>query len=152
MDLMKWEGRPARDIWDAFDGLRSDMDRALDLFKVPDASGLLDRTTAPAVDVVETDEDFVVVADLPGVKRDDIELSVTGTLLSIRGDKKGEAQSDKRKIFRKETWVGSFNRTIDLPADIDPDKVQAELKDGVLTVRVAKREEAKTKTIAVSVR
>jgi HSP20 family protein len=152
MDLMKWEGRSPRDLWDAFDGLRSEMDRALDPFRAPDASGLLDRTTAPAVDVVETDEDFVVVADLPGVKKDDIELSVTGTLLAIKGDKKAETQSDKRKIFRKETWVGSFTRTIDLPSDIDPDKVQAELKDGVLTVRVAKREEAKTKTIAVSVR
>jgi HSP20 family protein len=152
MDLVKWEGRTPRDLWDAVDGLRSEVDRAMDLFKLPDASGLLDRTTAPAVDVVETDEDFLVVADLPGVKKEDLELSVAGTLLSIKGDKRAEAQEEKRRVFRKETWVGSFNRTIDLPSEIDPDKIRAELKDGVLTVRVAKREEAKTKAIAVSVK
>jgi len=152
MDLMRWEDRNPRDLWNAFDGLRGDMDRAMDLFKLPDASGLLDRMTAPAVDVLETDEEFLVIADLPGVKKEELELNVAGTLLAIKGDKKGEAQNDKRKIFRKETWVGGFSRTIDLPSDIDPEKVQAELKDGVLTVRVAKREEAKTKTISVSVR
>jgi len=152
MDLMKWEDRAPKDLWDAFAGLRSEMDRAMDLFRLPDASGLLDRTTAPAVDVLETDEDFVVVADLPGVKREDLELSVAGTLLTIKGDKKSEVPSEKRKVFRKETWVGSFTRTIDLPVEIDQDEVKAELKDGVLTVRVAKRDEAKTRTIAVSVK
>jgi HSP20 family protein len=152
MDLMKWEDRNPRDLWDAFDGLRSEMDRAMDLFRLPEASGLLDRTTAPAVDVLETDEEFLVVADLPGVKKEELELSVAGTLLSIKGDKRTESQNDKRRFFRKETWVGSFNRTIDLPSDIDPEKVQAELKDGVLTVRVAKREEAKTRAIAVAVK
>jgi HSP20 family protein len=152
MDLMKWEGSAPRDLWDAFDGLRGDMDRALDLFKLPDVTGLLDRATAPAVDVVETDEEYVVLADLPGVKKEDLEISVAGSLLSIKGDKKAEALNDKRKIFRKETWVGSFNRTIDLPAEIDSDKVEAELKDGTLTVRAPKREEAKAKSIAVSVK
>jgi HSP20 family protein len=152
MDLMKWEGSAPRDLWDAFDGLRGDMDRALDFFKLPDASGLLDRTTALAVDVIEDGDEFLVLADLPGVKKEDLELSVAGSLLSIKGEKKQEAVDDKRRIFRKETWVGSFNRTIDLPAEIDPDKVEAELKDGKLTVRVAKREEAKAKMIAVSVK
>ena len=151
MDLMKWEGSAPRDLWDAFAGLRGDMDRALDLFKLPDASGLLDRATAPAVDIVETNDEFIVAADLPGVRREELELSVAGSLLSINGEKKSELANDKRRIFRKETWAGSFNRTIDLPAEIDPDKVAAELKDGVLTVRVSKREEAKTKLIEVAV-
>jgi len=150
MELMKWEDRAPRDLWDAFDGLRSEMDQAMDLFRLPDASGLLDRATAPAVDVIETDEEFIVLADLPGVKKEDLELSIAGSLLSIKGDKKAEPQGDKRRIFRKETWVGSFNRTIDLPSELDPEKVEAKLGDGVLSVRVAKREEAKAKTIQVS--
>lgn len=149
MDLMKWERPASMDLWEAFDGLRGDMDRALDLFRVPDAAGLFDRTTAPAVDVVETEDEFIVYADLPGVDKGDLELSVTGSLVSIKGEKKAERESEKRKVFRKETWKGAFSRTIDLPSQADPDKVSAELKDGVLSVRVAKREEAKARMIAV---
>lgn len=151
MDLAKWGAPATRDLWEAFDGLRGDMDRALDFFSLPDAAGLLDKTTAPAVDIVETEEEYLVVADLPGVDKRDLEVSVTGSLLAIKGVKKAEGNSDKRKVFRKETWVGSFSRTIDLPAEIDPGKIKAELKDGVLALRIAKREEAKTKLIAVNV-
>lgn len=151
MDLAKWGAPATRDLWEAFDGLRGDMDRALDFFSLPDAAGLLDRTTAPAVDIVETEEEYLVVADLPGVDKRDLEVSVTGSLLAIKGVKKAEGNSDKRKVFRKETWVGSFSRTIDLPAEIDPGKIKAELKDGVLALRIAKREEAKTRLIAVNV-
>lgn len=151
MDLTRWGAPATRDLWEAFDGLRGDMDRALDFFSLPDAAGLFDKTTAPAVDVVETDEEYLVVADLPGVDKRDLEVSVTGSLLAIKGVKKSEGNSEKRKVFRKETWVGSFSRTIDLPAEIDPGKIKAELKDGVLALRIAKREEAKTKLITVNV-
>jgi HSP20 family protein len=152
MDLVKWERPAATDLWEAFDGLRGELDRALDPFRVPDVAGLFDRTTAPAVDVIETEDEYIVIADLPGVEKKDLELSVTGSLLSIRGDKKSEQESEKRKFFRKETWVGSFNRTIDLPDRIDSGRISAELADGVLTVHIGKREEAKTKLIAVSVK
>jgi HSP20 family protein len=140
MDLFKWERPAPIDLWEAFDGLRGEMDRALDPFKSPDVAGLFDRPTAPAVDIVETEEEYFVVADLPGVDKRDLEVSVAGSLLTI-----------KRKIFRKEPWVGSFQRTVDLPAQIDAGKIAAELKDGVLAVRIAKREEAKTKLIEVAV-
>lgn len=150
MDLMKWERPAPIDLWEAFDSLRGDMDRALDIFRVPDAAGLLDRTTAPAVDVAETEDEYVVTADLPGVDKRDLELSVTGSLLSIKGEKKAERESEKRKVFRKETWKGSFSRTIDLPAQVDSGKISASLRDGVLEVRIAKREEARTKMIAVN--
>jgi HSP20 family protein len=151
MDLVKWESPAPKDIWDAFDGLRGELDRALDPFRSPDAAGLLDRTTAPAVDVIETEDEYLVMADLPGVDKKDLEVSVTGSLLSIKGDKRAERDADKKRIFRKETWVGSFSRTIDLPAQIDSGRIGAELKDGVLTVHIAKREEAKTKLISIKV-
>ena len=151
MSIMKWEDPAPRDLWEAFDGLRGEMDRALDLFRVPDAMGLLDRTTAPAVDVLEQPEEYLIFADLPGVDKKDLELSVTGTLLRIKGMKKAEETAEKRKFFRKETWAGSFERTIDLPNAVDAEKVSAELSDGVLKVRVPKREEAKAKLISVSV-
>jgi len=152
MSIVKWENPAPRELWEAFDGLRGDMDRALDFLLVPEAAGLLDRSTAPAVDVLESEEDYLVLADLPGVDKANLEVSVTGSLLTIKGTKKVEEGAEKRKIFRKETWVGGFSRTIDLPAEIDPAKVAAELKDGVLSVRIAKREEAKTKYVSVAVR
>ena len=113
--------------------------------------GLLDRTTAPAVDVLEQPEEYLIFADLPGVDKKDLELSVTGTLLRIKGMKKAEETAEKRKFFRKETWAGSFERTIDLPNAVDAEKVSAELSDGVLKVRVPKREEAKPKQISINV-
>jgi HSP20 family protein len=151
MDLFRWERPAPIDLWEAFDGLRGEMDRALDPFKSPDVAGLFDRQTAPAVDIVETDEEYFVVADLPGIDKRDLEVSVAGSLLTIKGEKKSDQDSAKRKIFRKETWAGSFKRTVDLPAQIDSGRIAAELKDGVLAVRIAKREEAKTKLIEVAV-
>jgi HSP20 family protein len=151
MDLVPWDQTAPGDLWDAFDGLRGEMERALGLFKLPEASGLLDRTTAPALDVLETGGEFLVWADVPGIKKEDLELSVTGTLLTIKGNKKAAQNSDKHRIFRKETWAGSFSRTIDLPENIDLEKLTAELKDGVLTVHIGKREEARTKAITVKV-
>jgi HSP20 family protein len=149
MDLTKWANPAPKDLWEAFDGLRGEMDRALDIFRVPDVAGIFDQTTTPAIDVVETADEYVVMADIPGVDKRDLNVTVTGSILAIQGDKRDEHKSEKRKVFRKETWVGSFKRTINLPEQVDANKIGAELKDGVLTVRIGKREEAKTKMIAV---
>jgi len=150
MELMKWAAPARRDLWDAFEDMRSEIERGFGSLTGPEVAGLLDRTTSPAIDVVETQGEYLVIADLPGVDRKEIELSVTGSLLSIKGEKREEKGSERRRIFRKETWAGSFHRTIDLPAAMDPSKIEAELKDGVLTVRISKREEAKTKQIVVT--
>jgi len=152
MELMEWERPTQVDLWDAFEGLRGEMDRALDAIKMPDSAGILDRSAAPAIDVIETEEEFLVVADLPGLQKGDLELSLTGTLLSITGEKKEERDFEKRRFLRNENWAGSFRRTLDLPSRIDPEKIMAELRDGILTIRIAKREEAKTKMIMVSVK
>jgi HSP20 family protein len=103
------------------------------------------------VDLVETDDEIIVKADLPGVQKNDLELTVTDSLLTIKGEKRAEANGEKQKIFRKETWVGSFGRTIELPSLIDTQKVRAELKDGVLTIEIPKKEEAKARLVKVSV-
>jgi len=151
MELVPWHRNVPHDLWDAFDDLRSEMERSFGGFRLPDATGLLDRVGSPAIDVIETSDEILVMADLPGIRKEDLELNLAGTLLTIKGNKKNEQNSDKRRIFRKETWVGNFSRTIDLPANIDNEKVDAELKDGVLSVHISKKEEAKTKAIAVRV-
>lgn len=151
MELVPWKRNVPNDLWDAFDDLRSEMERSFGSFRFPDATGLLDRAGSPAIDIIETNDELLVLADLPGVRKDDLELNLAGTLLTIKGSKKSEQNSDKRRIFRKETWAGSFARTIELPANIDNEKVEADLKDGVLSVRISKREEAKAKSIPVRV-
>jgi HSP20 family protein len=152
MELTKWDRPAPVDLWDAFEGLRGEMDRALDSLKVPDGSGIFDRSVAPAIDLIEREDDFLVVADLPGLRREEIDLTLAGTLLSIKGEKREERDNGKRTFLRREHWAGSFRRTINLPGSIDPDKVEAELKDGVLSIRIVKRDEAKTRTISVSVK
>lgn len=112
--------------------------------------GLFDRALAPSLDLVETNDEFVLNVDLPGVQKKDIQLSVENNVLSLEGEK--NEIKDKKRFFRKETWTGSFRRTISLPASADSEKVQAELKNGILTVHIAKKEEAKPRQISVSVR
>jgi len=136
-------------VFNALERFETEMGRMLDSFAVPDSSGLFDRAITPAIDVMETQDELVVVADIPGVEKKDIELSLTGNVLSLRGVKNEEKEPAASKLFRKETWSGSFRRTLALPDSVDPEKVSAELKDGVLTVKIGKKEALKPKLIAV---
>lgn len=114
-----------------------------------DNGGLFDRSSAPALDLVEDPDAFTLYADVPGVDKKDIELTVENNALTLRGEKK--EKTDARSFFRRETWTGSFRRTIALPQSADPEQVKAELKDGVLAVRIGKRAELKPRQIAVTV-
>lgn len=151
MNTMRWEPTTALDFFDSMDLFRNEMDGWLSAFRTPDARGLFDRTLNPAVDVLETPDAFHVYADVPGVDKKDITITLTGTVLSIQGDKKEESDEKSRTFFRKETWNGNFRRTLDLPESADPDKVSADLKDGVLSITVQKREEVKPRLISVNV-
>lgn len=146
------ENPAALDLWDAFDDLRRDFERSLGGLELPGVSGLLDWPTGPAIDLVEGDDEILVLADLPGVKKEGLELSIQGNLLTIKGDKKLEEPTRSRKVVRTETWVGSFSRTINLPDTVNPEKVEALFRDGVLRVRIAKREESKRRTVQISVK
>jgi len=115
-----------------------------------DNSGLFDRSSAPAMDLLETADGYVAYFDLPGIDKKDLELTVENNVLTVKGDKKEPKEGGR--FFRKETWAGSFRRTVSLPQAADPDKVHAELIDGVLTVNIGKREELKPRQIAVSIR
>jgi HSP20 family protein len=103
----------------------------------------------PAVDLADTDAAVVVKAELPGVKGDDIDIAVLGNTLTISGEKT-EADEDKgENYYHVERRYGSFRRDIPLPAGVDPDKVEANYRDGVLTVTLPKSEQAKPKRIEV---
>ena len=149
MALMKWRGATPTNPFDEFDRLQSEMGRLFNLFNLPDGQGLFDGQGSPAIDVVETQDEYVVLADLPGVEDKDIELSIASNVLTLSGEKAKKDGEDKRRFYREESWTGSFRRTISLPNAVDPDKVSAELKDGVLSVRIGKKAALKPRQIAV---
>jgi HSP20 family protein len=104
---------------------------------------------APAVDVTETGEKYVVTAELPGVRREDLTVEVHDGVLHLRGEKRSEREEKGEKSRWLERTFGSFSRSFTLPADADDTHIEASFRDGVLTVELAKRPEAKPRTIAV---
>lgn len=140
----------ARDLPDPLHGLerlQDEINRLFDLPRSGESHGLFDRTVSPPLDVVETADSFVVQVDLPGIEAKDIDISVAGNVLTLKGERK--ARSHRGEVYRKETWEGSFQRTLSLPATVDPDRVSAAFADGVLEITVGKREQARPRRIAV---
>lgn len=119
-------------------------------------NGEEDRSTVtsawtPACDVFEDKESIKIVAELPGVKADDVKLSLENGVLTIRGEKRQQAEEKTDRVHRYERTYGSFERTFALPGTVDPDKIDAAYADGVLTVVVPKAERARPREIAVKV-
>jgi HSP20 family protein len=103
----------------------------------------------PLINVFNDGDDFVVVAELPGVKKEDLDIQVRGDTLRIRG-RKTIAHSEGASIHRRERVAGEFDRTVTLPDDIESAKVAAEYRDGVLTLRLPRAESAKPRTVAIN--
>jgi HSP20 family protein len=104
----------------------------------------------PAVDVFEKDDNFVVKAELPGMKEDDINVSVRGDTLTIQGEKKTESEVKEENYYRSERSYGSFVRSIPLPSTVDATKIEASYEDGVLEVTLPKIAEVKPKKVTIS--
>lgn len=107
---------------------------------------------SPAVDVLEQKDAILVKADLPGMRREDIDVSIENNVLSIRGEKKHDAEHKEGDVIRCERYYGTFHRAFTLPSSVDPQKVQAQFHDGVLELQIAKKEEAKPRQIKVDVK
>jgi HSP20 family protein len=154
MKLVRFQS-PVLSSWPTFgrlSDLRDEIDR---LFEAP--LGEFGRTASvfggwtPAIDIYEDKENFVVKAELAGMKKEDIEVTLHEGTLSIAGERKTEKKVDEAGLYRSERYVGRFQRAVTLPTPVDGAKVKAEYKDGVLTVTLPKTEEAKPKQIDVSV-
>jgi HSP20 family protein len=110
------------------------------------------RSWVPPVDIYETDQHEVVLkAELPDVKREDINLTFENGVLTIKGERKFEQETKRENFQRLERRYGSFTRSFTLPNTVDASRINASFKDGVLTIRLPQREEAKPKQIAVNV-
>jgi len=142
-DLIRWEPM-------GITSLRHAMDRLFeDSFVRP--SGLLPalRAEAPAVDMYQTDKDVVVKASLPGMKAEDVDISVTGDMLTLKGEYREEQEVNEENYFRKEMRFGSFVRSLEIPVPVKVDKAEAVFEDGVLTLTMPKTEAVKPKAIKV---
>jgi HSP20 family protein len=105
--------------------------------------------SSPAIDMYQTDDEVVVKAALPGFKGDEVQINVTGDVLTLRGEmKQEEEKKDKSWHIREQRW-GSFERSVALPTDVKADKATADFENGILTVTLPKAEEVKPKTITV---
>ncbi len=142
-NLTRWE--PVREMMT----LREAMDRLFDdAFTRP--LNLRDGGwSTPAVDMYQTDDEVVVKAAIPGFKADEVEINVTGDVLTLRGEMKHEEEKkDKAWHIREQRW-GTFERSVTLPTDVKADKASADFEDGILTITLPKAEEVKPKTITV---
>jgi HSP20 family protein len=154
MNMIRWQ-RPVLTPWanlGRLTDLRDEIDRLFEspLSELTRTSNLLSGWT-PALDVFENKDNFVVKAELPGMKKEDIEVSLHDGSLSISGERKSETKHEDAEVYRAERFFGRFQRTVTLPTPVAADKVKAQYKDGVLTITLPKTEEAKPKQIDVSV-
>lgn len=106
---------------------------------------------APSVDISEDDHEYLIKAELPEVKKEDVKVTVENGILTLKGERKFEKEEKNKKFHRIERSYGTFVRTFSMPDDADPTKVTADFKEGLLQVRLAKSEEKKPKNIEVAV-
>ncbi len=106
---------------------------------------------SPVVDIYEEGDNVVVKAEIPGIKKDDIDVSLTDNTITISGEKEKEEKVEKKNYYRLERSYGSFTRTFRLPAEVQSDKAKAKFKDGILEIRIPKTEEAKKREKKVKV-
>ena len=141
-NLTRWE--PVREMMT----LREAMDRLFDdAFTRP--LSVRDGWSAPAVDMYQTDDEIVVKAMLPGMNPDDVQINVTGDMLTLRGEMKHEEEKKDKAWHIREHRYGRFERSIPLPTQVKADRANAEFENGILTVTLPKAEEVKPKTINV---
>lgn len=148
MNLVRWD--PLRDLEDM--SLR--LNRLLAEKDVKSQDGkeaIVMADWVPTVDISETDQEFQIKVELPGIKKENIKVTLEGGTLTLQGERPEEQEQKGRRIHRVERSYGRFLRTFTLPDEVDESKVHAEFKDGILTLRLHKSPEAAPKAIEVKV-
>lgn len=143
--LIPWRQR--REV----DRFRGEIDRLFDEFFAwrPFRRSMEEGDWSPAIDVSETGKEIIVSAEVPGMDAKDIDISLNGRVLTIKGERKQEHEEKEKDYHRIERRYGSFSRSFELPGDVDPNKVKATYKHGVLKLNLPKTEEQSVKKIEV---
>jgi HSP20 family protein len=143
MALVRWE--PGREV----DSLQSEVNRVFDAFFGGNGSASRARRWVPAMDLVETEDHLVLRADLPGMKREDVDIEIKDGALTVSGERKAEHEENAEGYYRVERAYGRFSRSLTLPEGIQPDAVEASFADGVLEVRIPKPAERKPHRVEI---
>ncbi len=140
--------------WDPWKDLRDEIDRVFDSFfgRYPTVSGEHKVYFIPAIDVEETENEYIVKAELPGLSKEDIKISLRENSVTISGERKKEKEEKGKTYHRVEMVYGKFARTIQLPDEIQPDKAKAEYKNGILTITLPKSEKSKPREIEIEIK
>lgn len=152
-DLTRWDS-----TFPAFRGLQSlqtDMNRIFDEFFRGDISvrdPLLMREWTPAVDVIENNDAYILKAELPGMNKEDVKITLENNILTIRGEKKNDTETKEENMHRIERRYGVFERSFTVPGSIIADKIEANYSNGILSLTLPKAEDAKPKMINVRVK
>jgi len=126
-----------------------EMDDLISSFFQPWESPLWRTGRWPVIDIAEKEDHFLVRAEVPGCKAEDIDISVRGNTVTISGEKKQEEEFERQGYYRMERSYGTFRRDLNLATDVDPDKIDAAYKEGILTVTIPKTEKSKPRKIKV---
>jgi HSP20 family protein len=149
MALVRWE--PAREL----SSLQSEMNRLFNTFfdtpTTTGGNGGAVRRWIPSMDLVETEEHFVLRADLPGLSQEDVAIELEDNVLTVSGERRAEHEDKKEGFYRVERSFGQFRRSLTLPDGVDADAITATFDKGVLEVRIPKPEERKPRKVAIQV-
>src|SRR5499426_91849 len=157
MAIERWRPFVSVETWDPFRGMsdiRGEVNRLFDSFLGrPAVSGARSaiRTWAPVLDMHETKDEVVLSFELPGVSEKDVSLSITGDLLTLKGERTANREFKEEDAYRTERVYGRFERSVQLPMPVQADKVKATYRDGILEVKLPKAEEVKPKAIKIDI-
>ncbi|RZB32600.1 MAG: HSP20 family protein [Desulfobacteraceae bacterium Eth-SRB2] len=146
MELIRWN--PRRELF----GLHNSINRMFDNFISPTVRG--DEALSvwgwnPVVDIYENEENIVITAELPGVDKKDMTVDIKGRVLTLKGERLTDNEVKEDNYYRQERCYGKFERCFTLPVEIDPEKIKADYKDGVLKIAIPKTEESKPKQVSI---
>lgn len=147
MRVIKWE--PFREVDDVFDRFFADAFRRWPRATV---EGRASADWAPAADVTETEGEYLIKAELPEVRKEDVSLSVQDGVLTLTGERKQDKREDNEKVHRVERFYGSFARRFSLPEDADEQSIKAESKDGVILIHIPKHKVVQPQARQIEVR
>jgi HSP20 family protein len=153
MAMERWRpfGLSSMDRWEPFrvSDIQTEVNRLFDNFVGRTSGAAAGRTWMPPVDMHATKDDLVLTVELPGVNEKDVSVSITGDLLTIKGERRFENQVKEHDLLHVERSYGKFERLIQLPMAVQPDRVKATYRDGVLEIKLPKAEELKPKEIKI---
>ena len=149
MAVVRFNETNTRDPFSGLFGLHSDLDRLFNLASYRE--GLESGSWTPAIDFYEEGDHYVVKADLPGISKKDVNVSLEDNVLSVRGQRNEEREEKEATWYRTERVSGSFQRIFHLPGEVNAKKIKARFVDGVLEITIPKAEEAKPKQIDIDV-